>query len=70
LLNGGHQRFALGDRQAEIFRPLRSLLEYCGLCGITGDAVIAGDLEQDPDTHGASPLRTAGKRAFHNCQRR
>jgi hypothetical protein len=65
LLNGGHKRFAIGDRQAEIFRPLRLLLEHCGLDGVAAAAVIVDDLEQDPDTHGASPPRNAGKRAFH-----
>src|SRR3954452_5188860 len=65
LLDGGHQRLALGDRQAEILWPLRLLLEYRGLHRIAGDTVIADDLEQDPDAHGASPLRLAGKRAFH-----
>jgi len=40
------------------------LLEYRGLHGIASGAVIAGDLEQDPDTHGASPLRDRRQTSF------
>ena len=54
-LNGYHQRLSLGDRQAEILRPLRVLLEYRDLHGGAGGAVIGGDLKQDPDAHGAPP---------------
>jgi hypothetical protein len=54
-LNGYHQRLSLGDRQAEVLRPLRVLLEYRDLHGGAGGAVIGGDLKQDPDAHGAPP---------------
>lgn len=41
-LNGYHQGLSLGDRQAEILRPLRVLLEYRDLHGVAGGAAIGG----------------------------
>jgi hypothetical protein len=47
LLNGGHQRFTISDRQTDIRRPFRHLFERGNFLGHGGDAVVSGDLKQD-----------------------
>jgi len=59
-LNGYHQRLSLGDRQAEILRPLGVLLEYRDLHDVAGGAVIGGDLKQDLTRMAHPPMRMAG----------
>ena len=66
VLDRGEQHLALGDRQAKVLQPLRHLVERRDLLGRAGGAVIAGDLEQDPDAHGMPSIRIARDRAFHN----
>ena len=64
LLDRGQQCLALGDRQAEILRPLRHASRTRDLLGLAGGAVIAGDLKQDPDAHGAPPLLDRRQASF------
>jgi hypothetical protein len=53
VLDSRQHHLALGDRQAEILRSFRRLVERGDLLGRAGGAVVVGDLKQDPDAHGA-----------------
>jgi hypothetical protein len=66
VLNGGEQCLALGDRQAEVFRSFGRLRERGDLLDCASTAIVIGELEQDPDAHGAPPMPNADERAFHN----
>ena len=53
-LDGRQHCFAFGDREAEVFRALGHLFKRGHFLDWADGAVIAGDLEQDADTHGAA----------------
>jgi hypothetical protein len=59
-LDGGEQRLAVREREADVLGPLGRLLEHGHLLGRAGSAVIGGDLEQDADAHGAPPIAVPG----------
>jgi hypothetical protein len=59
-LNGGKQRFAVCEREADILGSCRRLLERGDLLGCYGGTVVVGDLEQDADAHGIPLVRDGG----------
>jgi hypothetical protein len=55
-LDGRQHCFAFGDREAKVFQALGRLFKGGHFLGWADGAVIAGDLEQDADTHGRPPM--------------
>jgi hypothetical protein len=56
FLDRDEKRLAIGNRQAEVFRTLGWLVERDDHFWLGRNPVIVGDLEQDRDAHGSSPV--------------
>ena len=68
MLDGSHQRLALGDRETKVLRPLRLLVEHRNFRGTTHGSVFGSDLKKNLHAHDEPPLLIAGKRAFHKTR--